>query len=233
MSDLAYHLRHAATGVILLDDNLTVRGVSGSVLSLLGLAPETVLLGQPILPLHPPPIRPKVGVMVDAARAGEGPPATTLMMALPQGPVMMRIDALAPGSIAAFALVLTAGAGAGAASALPTQGKTGRLKRLPVDDGEGASFLDLATVIHIQADGHYSRAQAGGRSHFCPLSLSDVETRLDPEEFLRVHRSHVVALSHAKAFRKRGDGGQLVMDNGDLVPVGRGHVGRLRALLAV
>jgi hypothetical protein len=229
MSDLAYHLRHATTGVILLDDTLTVRGVSGSVLSLLGLPPETELLGQAILALHPPPIRPKVGVMVDAARAGEGPPATTLMMALPQGPVMMRIDALAPGSAAAFALVLTAGA----ASVPPVQAKTARLKRLPVDDGEGASFLDLATVVHIQADGHYSRAQAGDRSHFCPLSLSDVEKRLDPEEFLRVHRSHLVALSHAKAFRKRGDGGLLVMDNGDLVPVGRGHVGHLRALLAV
>jgi DNA-binding LytR/AlgR family response regulator len=139
---------------------------------------------------------------------------------------MLRIDALAPGSVAAFALVLTAGAEA-------PKPEAGRLKRLPVDDGEGASFLDLSQVIHIQADGHYSRAQAGGRGHFCPLSLSEVERRLDPEEFLRVHRSHLVALSHAKAFRKRGDGGQLVMDNGDIVPVGRGHVGRLRALLAV
>ncbi|MCF8482809.1 MAG: PAS domain-containing transcriptional regulator [Rhodospirillum sp.] len=231
MSDLAYHLRHATTGVILLDDNLTVRGVSGSVLRLLALPPETVLIGQAILALHPPSIRPKVGVMVDAARAGEGPPATTLMVALPQGPVMMRIDALTPESAAAFTLVLTAGTAP--APPPPAPVTASRLKRLPVDDGEGASFLDLATVVHIQADGHYSRAQVGGTSHFCPLSLSEVERRLDPEEFLRVHRSHLVALSHAKAFRKRGDGGQLVMDNGDLVPVGRGHVGHLRALLAV
>ena len=57
----------------------------------------------------------------------------------------------------------------------------------------------------------------------CPWSISEAEAQLDPASFLRVHRSHIVAIPHVTLVRKEGDGAVVELDGPSphRVPVSR------------
>jgi hypothetical protein len=46
----------------------------------------------------------------------------------------------------------------------------------------------------------------------CPWSISEAEAQLDPGLFVRVHRSHIVAMAHVTLVRKEGDGAIVELD---------------------
>src|SRR5262249_32944594 len=78
--------------------------------------------------------------------------------------------------------------------------------RLPVEGADGTHFLDTAEVRSIRADAHYTLVHDGSRERMCTWSISQAETQLDPAIFIRVHRSHIVAIPHVAMIRKEGDG---------------------------
>ena len=78
--------------------------------------------------------------------------------------------------------------------------------RLPVEGADGTHFIDAADVRSVRADAHYTRVHDGTRERMCPWSISEAEAQLDPGLFVRVHRSHIVAIPHVSFVRKEGDG---------------------------
>ena len=81
--------------------------------------------------------------------------------------------------------------------------------RLPVEGADGTHFIDTAEVRSVRADAHYTRVHDGTRERMCPWSISEAEAQLDPGLFVRVHRSHIVAIPHVtlrpQGRRRRGD----------------------------
>jgi len=55
-------------------------------------------------------------------------------------------------------------------------------------------LVDAAAIDWLEAANQYLRVQAGTRSYLIRASLSDLEQRLPPELFLRIHRSSIVNL---------------------------------------
>lgn len=96
-------------------------------------------------------------------------------------------------------------------------------------------LLDLGDVVSIQAEAHYTRVYDGKESYFCSISLSELENRLDPAAFLRVHRSHIVNLQHAKALERRKEQSLIRLDaaSAPRVPVSRRNVSKLRTALGL
>jgi two-component system LytT family response regulator len=86
-------------------------------------------------------------------------------------------------------------------------------------------------VSWFEADGDYVAAHAGSARHLLHLSLSRLEARLDPRQFVRVHRTHIVNLHHVRAFR-RDERGNLEAEllDGTRVPVSRARAQELRSL---
>jgi len=93
----------------------------------------------------------------------------------------------------------------------------------------------LTSVVSVRADAHYTRIYDGNESYFCSLSLSELEARLDPQMFLRVHRSYIVNLRHARSFERRNDQGliRLAGRAAPSVPVSRRNVPKLRTALGL
>jgi len=58
--------------------------------------------------------------------------------------------------------------------------------------GERISFLDLDTVTHFIAQDKLTYAVAAGRQHAVDQTIAELEQRLDPGRFLRVHRAALV-----------------------------------------
>ncbi len=110
-----------------------------------------------------------------------------------------------------------------------------RLTRLPVERNKTTLLLDLEQIVSIQAEAHYTRVSDGAETYFCSFSLSELEARLDPAVFLRVHRSHIINLKHARAFEKHREQAlvRLGGDDGASVPVSRRNVPRLREALGL
>jgi hypothetical protein len=86
-----------------------------------------------------------------------------------------------------------------------------------------------------------------GASCFCPLRIFGglapkkimsksalAETKLDPDVFLRIHRSAIVNLQHVKEFRTDGNDGEcfVTMSDGHKLPVSRGYRSRITSLIA-
>jgi two-component system LytT family response regulator len=65
-------------------------------------------------------------------------------------------------------------------------------RRIASRVGERISFLDLDTVTHFQALDKLTYAIAEGRQHSVDQTIADLERRLDPARFLRVHRAVLV-----------------------------------------
>lgn len=95
--------------------------------------------------------------------------------------------------------------------------------KIPVFHKDRILLLDPARVAWMQADRHYTRVITPDGSYLGSLGLSDLEARLDPCEFLRVHRSHIVNLRFVSEIERRDDRGYLVLDIEDRpsVPVSR------------
>lgn len=106
--------------------------------------------------------------------------------------------------------------------------------RLPVEAADGTHFIDVCDVRSIRADAHYTRIHDGTRERMCPWSISEAETQLDPEVFLRVHRSHIVSLSHVTFVRREGDGAVIELDGAaQRVPVSRAKISEVKMRLGL
>jgi diguanylate cyclase len=107
--------------------------------------------------------------------------------------------------------------------------------RLPIEGANGTHFINAADVRSVSADAHYTRVHDGTRERMCPWSISEAEAQLDPGLFIRVHRSHIVAIPHVSFVRKEGDGAIIELDGPSphRVPVSRAKMAELKARLGL
>jgi NO-binding membrane sensor protein with MHYT domain len=123
--------------------------------------------------------------------------------------------------------------------ALPLRGlgqpRAPHLSRLPIESANGTQFVAAGEVRSVRADAHYTMVHDGNRERMCLWSISEAEAQLDPSSFIRVHRSHIIALSHVSLMRKEGDGAVVELDGAvpHLVPVSRAKIAELKARLGL
>jgi two-component system LytT family response regulator len=67
-------------------------------------------------------------------------------------------------------------------------------RRIASRVGERISFLDLDTVTHFVARDKLTYATVNGREHCVDQTIADLELKLDPGKFLRIHRSVLLNL---------------------------------------
>ena len=93
--------------------------------------------------------------------------------------------------------------------------------KIAVPTNEGLEFLQIKTIIHIESSSNYSRIFLdNGKQMLVTRLLKDFEDILTPYRFYRVHNSHLINLNYIRKYI-RGEGGQVVLQNGDVVDVAR------------
>jgi diguanylate cyclase len=104
-------------------------------------------------------------------------------------------------------------------------------RHLPVERDGGTHFVAVEDVVAIHANAHYTYIFNGNDKLFCSLSISDIESRLDSNLFVRIHRSHIVNIERVLGYKRAGDGEMVEMDAAQhyLVPVSRSRVGWLKS----
>lgn len=72
------------------------------------------------------------------------------------------------------------------------------LTRLFARQGRKIIPIRMDQVTRFQGGGDHVEVFVAGRSLLVSVTLSELEARLDPERFVRVHRSHIVNLDHVR-----------------------------------
>jgi two-component system LytT family response regulator len=70
--------------------------------------------------------------------------------------------------------------------------------RLPSRSGDRVDFVDVADVTHFYAKDKLTFAATPSKHYVLDLAIADLETRLDPRHWLRIHRSTVVNIGAIK-----------------------------------
>ena len=106
-------------------------------------------------------------------------------------------------------------------------------RQLPVEHAGAAQFVPVEAIVAIHANAHYTYIFDGKATLFCPLSIGEVESRLDAGRFFRVHRSHLVNIDRIVALKRAGDNGIVELDGIDrqTVPVSRSRYSSLKSRL--
>jgi two-component system LytT family response regulator len=93
-------------------------------------------------------------------------------------------------------------------------------------------FLPVSDIQWIGAEENYVRVCTDTENHLLRETMAHIEERLDPEMFLRVHRSSIVNLQHVKEVRSEPNGDfTVVLINGQKLPMSRGYRSRISELL--
>lgn len=132
------------------------------------------------------------------------------------------MTAQAPGTIAAPA------AAAAPATAIPDEASpessTPRIERVPVEKGGRTLLIPAEDILYVEAEDDYSRVYTAEGRYLSALSLTTLETRLEPLGFFRVHRSYLVDLARVREVLPMY-GGMLVLrlsdEAGTKIPVSR------------
>lgn len=94
-------------------------------------------------------------------------------------------------------------------------------------------YVEIMEIIRCQADNTYTHFHmANGDKILVSNTLKEYAELLEPHGFIRVHQSHLVNPKHVRSWLKE-DGGMLLLNTGEKVPVSRPNRDKVKALLSI
>ena len=96
--------------------------------------------------------------------------------------------------------------------------KSEKLFNLPVDE-----------ILHLEASGDYTIITTKNDQFVSSLGIGKLEEIINPDKFIRVHRSTIVNIHYLKEIERHFNGGMVVkMQNGKNFPVSRTYAKHIR-----
>jgi two-component system LytT family response regulator len=93
-------------------------------------------------------------------------------------------------------------------------------------------FLPLTDIRWISAEENYVRIRTATETHLLRETMARLQEKLDPEVFLRIHRSSIVNLQFVKEVRTEPDGEySVVLVSGEKLGMSRSYRARITELL--
>jgi two-component system, LytTR family, response regulator len=106
------------------------------------------------------------------------------------------------------------------------------LERIAIRDGANVHVIPVSKIDYAEAQDDYVSFRAEGKSLLKQQTLSEVETVLDPAQFVRIHRSYILNIDRlAKLELYAKDSHAAILRDGTRLPVSRSGYARLNAVL--
>jgi two-component system LytT family response regulator len=112
----------------------------------------------------------------------------------------------------------------------------GRLERVASRVGERTTVVDVARVTHFFSKDKLTFAAAHGRDHVIDYTMAELEEKLDPRRFVRIHRGTILNVGFVQELDAWVDGGMLVRLKDDAkteLSVARDRVRELKQRLGI
>ena len=95
--------------------------------------------------------------------------------------------------------------------------------RVLVQKGYKLINILVNEIIYIEAQDDYAMLYTSSDSFLTNKGISAIHTKLNPDEFVRVHRSFVVSINHIKEVLKDTGGWQIITTNNKKINVSRSY----------
>jgi len=114
----------------------------------------------------------------------------------------------------------------------PPQEK-GYLTRVMIKASGRVVLLKVDEIDFIEADGNYAKLHVGRKAHLLREKMNDLEGQLDPNRFVRIHRSVIVNLERIKEMHPHFNGDYIVvLEDGRQLRLSRTRREQLEARLS-
>jgi two-component system LytT family response regulator len=106
------------------------------------------------------------------------------------------------------------------------------LERLVVKDGTKVTLIPVGKLDYAEAQDDYVALASQGKKHLKQQTIAGLEAGLNPDSFVRIHRSYIVNLERVARIEPYGKDSRLaILNDGTRLPVSRAGYARLKALL--
>jgi two-component system LytT family response regulator len=121
----------------------------------------------------------------------------------------------------------------GAALAASARGPGQHAERIVVRDGAQVHVIPAERVDYVEAQDDYVAIHESGKTHLKHQTLAELAEALDPDRFVRIHRSYVANVERiARIELLAKDQRVAVLHDGRQLPISRAGHERLKELLA-
>ncbi|ANY19038.1 Sensory transduction protein LytR [Tsuneonella dongtanensis] len=91
--------------------------------------------------------------------------------------------------------------------------------------------IDVSQVSRIDAERDYVRLHVGDRTYLLLQTIAGLEERLDPSQFIRIHRSTILRRDCIRGLRHDGLGiWSIEVDGGQALRIGRTYMAKVKAM---
>ena len=104
-------------------------------------------------------------------------------------------------------------------------------ERILVEQGHRLVSVALKDVMWVEAEGDYSKIHTGKQTFLSNKGISELEKRLNPSQFQRVHRSFIIALDAIQEVYKDPSGPLVLLKNNVQIKVSRSYIDVFRRLI--
>src|SRR6478609_3794550 len=110
--------------------------------------------------------------------------------------------------------------------------RTGFTERVLIRDGANVHVLPVDKIDYVEAQDDYVAFKTEGKQYLKDQTLTAVEGALDPNRFVRIHRSFILNIDRiAKVELYAKDSRMAILRDGSRLPVSRAGYARLSQLL--
>jgi two-component system LytT family response regulator len=107
------------------------------------------------------------------------------------------------------------------------------LARILVRERDRVRFVDADGVDWFEAAGNYVRVHVGGTTHLVRTTVAELAARLDPQRFVRIHRSTIVNVARIREVQPWAGGDWIaILEDGERLKVSRTYRDELLRPLA-
>jgi two-component system, LytTR family, response regulator len=107
-----------------------------------------------------------------------------------------------------------------------------RSERILIRDGGNVHVIPLSKIDYAEAQDDYVCFRSEGKRYLKQQTLAEVESAMDPSQFVRIHRSYILNIDRlAKLELYAKDSHVAILRDGTRLPVSRSGYARLNSLL--
>lgn len=111
------------------------------------------------------------------------------------------------------------------------QANTRYAKRLAIRSTTRIFFLNVEEIDWIESAGNYVDIHAGNETHLLRETMANMEAKLDPEKFLRIHRSVIVNIDRIQEIQPDEYDYIVVLKDGKILGMGRKYRDKMNELI--
>ena len=103
-------------------------------------------------------------------------------------------------------------------------------EKILVQTGNRLVTVAVNDILRIEAEGDYATLVTANSHHLSNYGISALEAKLDPRQFIRVHRSDIINIHYVREIQKYPSSYDVILQNGDVVRVSRSYMDKIREL---